>query len=43
LLDKKASDSTKSKHILIAYKGAERSTATEQKKRLKRLQIACWQ
>jgi peptidyl-prolyl cis-trans isomerase D len=34
LLDKKASDST-IKHILIAYKGAERSTATRTKKRLK--------
>ncbi|WP_027383160.1 peptidylprolyl isomerase [Epilithonimonas caeni] len=31
LLDKKASDSTQSKHILIGYKGAERSTATRTK------------
>lgn len=35
LLDKKASDSTLSKHILIAYKGAERSTATRTKEEAK--------
>lgn len=36
LLDKKASDSTLSKHILIAYKGAERSTATRTKEQAKK-------
>ena len=36
LLDKKASDSTLSKHILIAYKGAERSTATRTKEAAKK-------
>ncbi|GGG42926.1 peptidylprolyl isomerase [Epilithonimonas arachidiradicis] len=36
LLDKKASDSTQSKHILIAYKGAERSTATRTKEAAKK-------
>lgn len=35
LLDKKASDSTMSSHILIAYKGAERSTATRTKEEAK--------
>jgi peptidyl-prolyl cis-trans isomerase D len=35
LLDKKASDSTSSSHILIAYKGAERSTATRTKEEAK--------
>jgi len=35
LLDKKASDSTSSSHILIAYKGAERSTATRSKEEAK--------
>ena len=37
LLDKKASDSTQSKHILIAYKGAERSTATRTKEAAKKI------
>ena len=37
LLDKKASDSTKSKHILIAYKGAERSTARRTKEAAKKI------
>ena len=37
LLDKKTSDSTLSKHILIAYKGAERSTATRTKEEAKAL------
>ncbi|HBR11428.1 MAG TPA: peptidylprolyl isomerase [Chryseobacterium sp.] len=37
LLDKKASDSTLSKHILIAYKGAERSTATRTKETAKKI------
>ncbi|KIC62407.1 peptidylprolyl isomerase [Chryseobacterium taiwanense] len=37
LLDKKASDSTSSSHILIAYKGAERSTATRTKEEAKAL------
>ncbi|MDQ0592443.1 peptidyl-prolyl cis-trans isomerase D [Chryseobacterium ginsenosidimutans] len=37
LLDKKASDSTLSKHILIAYKGAERSTATRTKEQAKKI------
>lgn len=37
LLDKKASDSTLSKHILIAYKGAERSTATRTKEAAKKI------
>lgn len=36
LLDKKASDSTLSKHILIAYKGAERSTASRTKEAAKK-------
>ena len=36
LLDKKTSDSTLSKHILIAYKGAERSTATRTKEAAKK-------
>lgn len=36
LLDKKASDSTLSKHILIAYKGAERSTSTRTKEAAKK-------
>ena len=36
LLDKKASDSTLSKHILIAYKGAERSTAKRTKEAAKK-------
>ncbi|KFC23924.1 peptidylprolyl isomerase [Epilithonimonas lactis] len=36
LLDKKASDSTLSKHILISYKGAERSTATRTKEAAKK-------
>lgn len=36
LLDKKASDSTLSKHILIGYKGAERSTATRTKEAAKK-------
>lgn len=37
LLDKKASDSTLSKHILIAYKGAERSTARRTKEAAKKI------
>ncbi len=37
LVDKKASDSTLSKHILIAYKGAERSTATRTKEEAKKI------
>ena len=37
LLDKKASDSTLSKHILIAYKGAERSTASRTKEAAKKI------
>ena len=37
LLDKKASDSTQSKHILIAYKGAERSTARRTKEAAKKI------
>ena len=37
LLDKKASDSTQSKHILIAYKGAERSTASRTKEAAKNI------
>lgn len=37
LLDKKASDSTQSKHILIGYKGAERSTATRTKEAAKKI------
>ncbi|QIG90249.1 peptidylprolyl isomerase [Chryseobacterium sp. POL2] len=37
LLDKKPSDSTLSSHILIAYKGAERSTATRTKEAAKKL------
>ncbi len=37
LLDKKTSDSTLSKHILIAYKGAERSTATRTKEQAKKI------
>ncbi|WP_345207254.1 peptidylprolyl isomerase [Chryseobacterium ginsengisoli] len=37
LLDKKASDSTLSKHILISYKGAERSTATRTKEQAKKI------
>ncbi|KFF09476.1 peptidylprolyl isomerase [Chryseobacterium luteum] len=37
LIDKKASDSTLSKHILIAYKGAERSTATRTKEAAKKI------
>lgn len=37
LLDKKTSDSTLSKHILIAYKGAERSTATRTKEAAKKM------
>jgi len=37
LLDKKPSDSTLSKHILIAYKGAERSTATRTKEAAKKI------
>ncbi|PZU88726.1 MAG: peptidylprolyl isomerase [Chryseobacterium sp.] len=36
LLDKKASDSTQSKHILISYKGAERSTAKRTKEAAKK-------
>lgn len=36
LLNKKTSDSTLSKHILIAYKGAERSTATRTKEAAKK-------
>lgn len=37
LLDKKTSDSTLSKHILIAYKGAERSTATRTQAEAKKI------
>ena len=37
LLDKKPSDSTLSKHILISYKGAERSTATRSKEQAKKI------
>lgn len=37
LVDKKPSDSTLSKHILIAYKGAERSTATRTKEEAKKI------
>lgn len=37
LIDKKASDSTLSKHILIAYKGSERSTATRTKEAAKKI------
>lgn len=37
LLDKKASDSSLSKHILIAYKGSERSTATRTKEEAKKI------
>ncbi|MBB4807983.1 peptidyl-prolyl cis-trans isomerase D [Chryseobacterium defluvii] len=37
LLGKKATDSTLSKHILIAYKGAERSTATRTKEQAKKI------
>jgi len=37
LIDKKPSDSTLSKHILIAYKGAERSTATRTKEEAKKI------
>lgn len=37
LMDKKASDSTLSKHVLIAYKGAERSTATRTKEAAKKI------
>ncbi|WP_313270920.1 peptidylprolyl isomerase [Epilithonimonas vandammei] len=37
LLDKKASDSTQSKHILIAYKGAERSTVSRTKEAAKKI------
>ncbi|CAD7807739.1 Chaperone SurA [Chryseobacterium aquaeductus] len=37
LIDKKPSDSTLSKHILIAYKGAERSTATRSKEEAKKI------
>lgn len=37
LVDKKPSDSTLSKHILIAYKGAERSTATRTKEQAKKI------
>ena len=37
LIDKKPSDSTLSKHILIAYKGAERSTATRTKEQAKKI------
>ena len=37
LLDKKPSDSTLSKHILISYKGAERSTATRTKEAAKKI------
>ena len=36
LLDKKPSDSVLSKHILIAYQGAERSTATRSKEEAKK-------
>ncbi|MFL9835631.1 SurA N-terminal domain-containing protein [Chryseobacterium terrae] len=37
LVDKKPSDSTLSNHILIAYKGAERSTATRTKEEAKKI------
>ena len=37
LLDKKPSDSTLSRHILISYKGAERSTATRTKEEAKKI------
>ncbi len=37
LLDKKPSDSTLSRHILIGYKGAERSTATRTKEQAKKI------
>ncbi|MGO4707724.1 SurA N-terminal domain-containing protein [Chryseobacterium sp. 2TAF14] len=37
LVDKKPSDSTLSNHILIAYKGAERSTATRTKEQAKKI------
>lgn len=37
LVGKKPSDSTLSKHILIAYKGAERSTATRTKEAAKKI------
>lgn len=37
LIDKKPSDSTLSNHILIAYKGAERSTATRTKEEAKKI------
>ncbi len=37
LIDRKPSDSTLSKHILIAYKGAERSTATRTKEQAKKV------
>jgi len=37
LIDKKPSDSTLSKHILISYKGAERSTATRTKEQAKKI------
>ena len=37
LLDKKASDSSMSKHILIAYKGSERSTASRTKEQAKKI------
>ena len=36
-LDKKAADSSLSKHILIAYKGSERSTATRTKEEAKKI------
>ncbi|WP_315053503.1 peptidylprolyl isomerase [Chryseobacterium indoltheticum] len=37
LIDKKPSDSTLSNHILIAYEGAERSTATRTKEEAKKI------
>ncbi|MFY1047943.1 peptidylprolyl isomerase [Chryseobacterium sp. GP-SGM7] len=37
LIDKKPSDSTLSNHILISYKGAERSTATRSKEEAKKI------
>ncbi|MDR2205628.1 MAG: SurA N-terminal domain-containing protein [Flavobacteriaceae bacterium] len=37
LVDKKPSDSTLSSHILIAYQGAERSTATRTKEQAKKI------
>ncbi|MFW2134817.1 SurA N-terminal domain-containing protein [Chryseobacterium sp. TY4] len=37
LIDKKPTDSTMSSHILIGYKGAERSTATRTKEQAKKL------